>query len=83
MFPLLIGLAAVGTLVGSAIRRATGPSKREEAERIKFEKLLMKQNPTLDEAEDGLVLARRFGDKRAQVRFAMIVGKLRKRRTRI
>ena len=82
MFPLLVGLAAVGALVGSAIRRVTGPSKREEAERTKFEKLLMKPHPTLDEAEDGLVLARRYGDRRAQVRFSMLVQKLRKKRTR-
>jgi len=80
MFPLLLGLVAVGSLVGAAIRRATGPSHKVEVEREKLDRLKTRQHLSLDEAEDGVVLARRFGDKKSEVRFAMLVQKLRKKR---
>lgn len=80
MFPLLVGLAAVGGLVSMAIRRAIGPAKKPMLEREKLEVLKMKPRVTLDEAEDGLVLARRYGDRKAEVRFAIDVRRLRKLR---
>ncbi len=83
MVPLLIGLAAVGGLVGMAIKRALGPAKKPLAEREKLEALKMKRLLSLDQAEDGLVLARRYGDRKAEVRFAIEVRKLRKKRVPI
>lgn len=82
MFPLLLGLAAVGGLVTFAVRKATGPSVREQDERQKLAKLEVKRVLTLDEAEDGAVLARRYGSK-SQARFAREVEKLRKNRLSI
>jgi hypothetical protein len=83
MLPLLIGLAAVGGLVKIAIDKVTGPSKKPYVEQQKLESLKAKRTLTLNEAEDGLVLARRYRDKKAEVRFAIEVGKLRKKRVPI
>jgi hypothetical protein len=69
--------------VGFAIRKVTGPSKKPIVDRQKLEKLKSKGTLTLDEAEDGLVLSRRYGDKRAEVHFAIKVRKLRKERVPI
>ena len=49
-------------------------------ERMKLERLKLRKVLTLDEAEDGLVLARRYGDKNAEVRFRIEVLKLKKKR---
>jgi len=80
LFPLLLGLAAVGSLVAMAVRQAVGPSHKMLVERERFEELKAKPRVTLDEAEDGLVLARRFGDKKSEVRFGIEVRRLRKLR---
>jgi hypothetical protein len=80
MFPILFGLGAIAGLVGYAIRRATGPSTKPLDERYKLERLKMRKVLTLDEAEDGLVLARRYGDRKAQLRFQIEVIRLRKLR---
>lgn len=83
MFPLLLGLAAVTGLVSLAIDKVTGPSKKPTVERDKLERLKRKHALTLNEAEDGLVLARRYRDRKAEVRFAIEVGRLRKKRVPI
>jgi hypothetical protein len=88
VFPLLVGLGAVAALVATAISRANGPAKKPLADREKLEKLKMKGTPqtgflTLDEAEDGLVLARRFGDVAAQGKFAAVVARLKPKRMKI
>jgi hypothetical protein len=80
MFPLILAIGAVAGLVGYGIRRSTGPSTKPMDERMKLERLKMRQILTLDEAEDGLALARRYGDKRSEVRFKIEVLKLKKRR---
>jgi hypothetical protein len=80
---LLLALGAVVGLVGLAVDRATGPSRTALSEREKFELLKLRKMFMLDEAEDGLVLARRFGDKNAQVRFGIEVNRLRKKRAPI
>lgn len=81
MFPIVFGIGAIAGLVGYAIRRATGPSTKPLDERYKLERLKMRKVLTLDEAEDGLVLARRYNDAKARVRFQIEVGRLRKKRT--
>jgi hypothetical protein len=80
MFGLFLAISGVCGLVGYAIRRSTGPSQKPLDERIKLERLKLRQVLTLDEAEDGLVLARRYGDKSSEVRFRIEVLKLKKRR---
>lgn len=83
MFPLLLAIGAVSGLVGYAIRRSTGPSTKPMDERMKLERLKLRKVLTLDDAEDGLVLARRYGDKSSEVRFRIEVLKLKKKRIRI
>jgi hypothetical protein len=80
VLPLLLGIAAVGGLVGLAIKKVAGPAKKPLVEREKLERLKGKHRLTLDEAEDGLVLARRYSDTKAEVHFAIEVGRLRKNR---
>ena len=80
MFGLLLAIGAVSSLVGYAIRRSTGPSTKPMDERMKLERLKLRKVLTLDDAEDGLVLARRYGDKSSEVRFRIEVLKLKKRR---
>jgi hypothetical protein len=80
MFGLLFAVSLVGGLVGYAIRRTTGPSTKPADERMKLERLKMRKVLTLDEAEDGLVLARRYGDKSSEVRFRIEALKLKKKR---
>lgn len=80
MFPLLLAVSAVAGLVGYAIRRSTGPAQKPMDERMKLERLKLVERLTLDEAEDGLVLARRYGDKGAEVKFRVEVLRLKKKR---
>jgi hypothetical protein len=80
VFPLLLGFAIVGGLVSFAIKKATGPSIRIKDEKEKLARLKTKAVLTLDEAEDGAVLARRYGDSPSQKRFAREVEKLKKNR---
>jgi hypothetical protein len=80
MFPLLLAITAISGLVGYAIRRSTGPSTKPMDERMKLERLKLRRVLTLDEAEDGLALARRYGDKSSEVRFRIEVLKLKKKR---
>lgn len=80
MIPLVFAIGLVSGLVGYAIRRTTGPSTKPMDERMKLGRLKLRKVLTLDEAEDGLVLARRYGDKSAEVKFRIEVLKLKKRR---
>lgn len=80
MFQLILALSAVGLLVGKAIMKAAGPSTKPLDERYKLERLKLRKVITLDEAEDGLVLARRYNDKGAMVRFQIEISKLKKKR---
>lgn len=83
MIPLFLAVGAVAGLVGYAIRRSTGPSTKPMDERMKLERLKLRKVLTLDEAEDGLALARRYGDKATEVKFRIEVIKLKKKRIRI
>lgn len=88
MFPLLAALGAVVGLVAYAVNKATAPAEKPRAERDRLEALKRKGTPqtgflSLDEAEDGLVLARRFGDGKAALKFSAVIARLRPRRVKI
>lgn len=84
MFAVLLALGLVGGLVGYAAREAVAPSAKPVAELKKLVWLKSKlPRVTLDEAEDGAVLARRFGDKKAALMFHRIAVVLRKKRVPI
>jgi hypothetical protein len=80
MFPLLLAVGAVVGLVGYAIRKSTGPSTKPGDERVRLERLKLRKILTLDEAEDGLVLARRFGDAGSEAKFRIEISRLKKKR---
>lgn len=83
MWALLASVGAVGLLVWRGMKRSLAPVKDESSEREKLMELKAKGRWTLDEAEDGLVLARRYGDGAAAAKFSKIVVELRKRRAKI
>jgi hypothetical protein len=59
MWGLLLALAAVGGLVGYASKKTEIRKSKELARLELLEELLKQGRLTLDQAEDGLVLARR------------------------
>lgn len=84
MFPVILALGLVSGLVGFAIRETVNPSRKRDSEEGKLEKLKSKfPMVTLDEAEDGAVLARRYGDKKSEADFSKAVSALRKKRVPI
>lgn len=83
MLGLVVSIGAVGLLVWRGMRRSLGPAESETGERKKLASLKAKGRWKLDEAEDGLVLARRYNDAAAAKTFAVAVAALRKRRVKI
>jgi hypothetical protein len=83
MIGLVVSIGAVGLLVWSGMKRALAPAKSEASDRNKLARLKAQGRWTMDEAEDGLVLARRYGDATAAKKFAAVVSELRKRRVKI
>ncbi len=86
MLPILMALGAVSGLVAFAMKRTLDTGRDERRERSRLAALVAKPigTLTLDEAEDGKVLARRYGASRqASDRFASVVTELRKRRARV
>lgn len=82
----LFGLGAVFGLIVYAVR--VDPKIPEWKERRRLASLIEKGTGglgrlKLDEAEDGLVLARRYGDKLWEKRFAAVVKELRKSRAKV
>jgi hypothetical protein len=82
---LPVGLAVGGVLLllWRGMNRALAPVAKETSERNKLATLKAAKRLTLDQAEDGLVLARRYGDVAAGKWFGTAVVELRKRRVRI
>lgn len=83
MLPLFISIAAVASLVGYAIKRGGRSAYKEEDERKKLAHLEMRTVLTLDEAEDGLVLSRKYGHAESQRKFGAAVTRLKKNRPKV
>lgn len=72
-------------MIGFAVRKTMGPSVDPEAEKRKLVALAKRSLGSLkiDEAEDGFVLARRYGNRALEAKFAKAVIELRKQRIAI
>jgi len=82
MWGVLIAFALVGGLVKLSFREATEPVIKPAVEKLRLAKLA-KMPPsllTLDQAEDGMVLSRRLGEKELERRFAAVVKGLKSHR---
>ena len=79
---VLLALGGVSAFIGWGIARSMDPARKASVERERLAKL--KKKPlgalTLEDAEDGLVLSRRYGDKFAGGEFAKHVVTLKKKR---
>lgn len=85
---MLAALLALGTVGGLVLLAWRGVSTEHLSVAFQKKKLVtLAQKPTakltLDEAEDGLVLARRFKQKELAKKFATIVADKRKRRVAV
>lgn len=80
MLPVLLAVGLVAGVVALAIKKTMEPSKTPAAEKAKLVELKLKTKLTLDEAEDGRVLARRYGERAAELHFETAVNRLRKLR---
>jgi hypothetical protein len=78
MAALVTALALVGALVAISWRDRTGGSF--EKQRRVLIKLARAKKLDLDEAEDGIVLARRFSSPELEKRFSEIVKRLKVKR---
>lgn len=77
MLPILAGLGFIAGLLAYSARKGGVAARRVADERRKLAELRVRPRLTLDEAEDGLVLARKFGDNVAVGRFGREIAKLR------
>jgi hypothetical protein len=80
---LVVSIGAVGLLVWRGMKRSLAPAESDVGERKRLASLKAKRRWKLDEAEDGLVLARRYNDAAAAKKFSVAVAELRKRRVKI
>jgi len=82
MWGVLIAFVLVGGLVKLSFREATDPVIKPAVEKLRLAKLaaMPPSRLTLDQAEDGVVLSRRLGEKELARRFAMVVKVLKTRR---
>jgi hypothetical protein len=85
MWALVTALAAVGGLVVLACHEKDEPSIKPALEKLKLARLarLPTSRLSLDEAEDGVVLSRRLGEKDLEKRFAAVAFALRKQRRKV
>ena len=83
MLPVGLAVGAVFLLLWRGMTRTLEPVFHERPERAKLAKLKAQKRLTLDEAEDGFVLARRYSDQAASKWFGRAVIELRKRRVSI
>jgi hypothetical protein len=82
MYAALTALGVVAGLVVLAVRSTTRPVRSVAWAKIRLKNLASKPRNqiTLDEAEDGLVLSRRLKVKPLEREFAKLILKLRKNR---
>lgn len=83
MIGVFVSVGVLGLLVLKGMRRQAASAKGEADERKRLDDLKARKRVTLDEAEDALVLGRRFKDGEAVRRFTPIVSELRKKRVSI
>lgn len=83
MGAFLLAFGLVSGIVSLAWRQTDDPSVRRYIQRTRLRFIAGKPDAkiTLDQAEDGLVLARHHGDKALVMRFGKLVASLRKRRS--
>jgi hypothetical protein len=80
---ILAGITVIVGLGRLALSRADDPVRGRDWEAGKLAKLASLETLTLDQAEDGLVLSRRYGRRDLERRFASEVSRLRKMRPKI
>ena len=82
MWGLIIALVAVGSLVAIAQHEAAEPTIKPAIWKLRLARLasLPRKKITLDQAEDGVILSRRLGEKDLEGRFEELAKVLRKRR---
>lgn len=84
MLPVLGAIAFVWGLTYAGVRWSENPARKENTEKKKLASLKAKsaRELTLDEAEDGLVLARRYRD-RDFAKFVQVRNLLKPKRVKI
>ena len=82
MWGLITALAAVGSLIAIAQHEAAEPTIKPAIWKLRLAKLalLPERKITLDQAEDGVILSRRLGEKELETRFETLAKILRKKR---
>ena len=82
MWGLIIALVAVGSLVAIAQHETAEPTIKPAIWKLRLARLasLPRKKITLDQAEDGVILSRRLGEKDLEGRFEELAKVLRKRR---
>ena len=85
MWGLITALMAVGGLIAIAQHEATEPTIKPAIWKLRLAKLalLPRRKITLDQAEDGVILSRRLGEKDLERQFEELATILRKRRPRV
>ena len=80
MGALLLALGLVSGIVGLAVNQADDPTIRRFLQRRRLDAISRKPDRfvTLPEAEDGIVLSRRFGEKLLLSRFTKLVASMKK-----
>jgi hypothetical protein len=85
MLGFLASLVAVGGFIAFACHDADEPMVKPAWLKLKLVRLVKRINShkiTLDEAEDGMVLSRKLGEKGLEKRFAVVATRLRTHRPR-
>lgn len=84
MLAMIIAFAAVGGFMAFAYRESDKPVVKPALQKLRLARLarISTNKITLDEAEDGVVLSRRFGEHDLEKRFAKVVRDLREQTTK-
>ena len=84
MVALLLALGLVSGIVSLAASQADDPTIRRFLQKRRLETIARKPNRlvTLPEAEDGLYLARKYGDRFLFLRFGKLVASLKSKQRR-
>ena len=82
MLAMIIAFAAVGGFVALAYRESDEPIVKPALQKLRLARLarIPTNKIALDEAEDGVVLSRRLGERDLEKRFAMVARDLRTKR---
>jgi hypothetical protein len=85
MLAMIIAFAAVGGFVAFAYRESDKPVVKPALRKLRLARLarIPTNKITLDEAEDGVVLSRRLGERDLERRFAKVARNLRSKRPRM